>query len=73
MSKTRKSADAGGRQERRLSVRAIRRNPPDYRKLSRALIQLAMAEAEAEAQATRAKNTVDTGTGPTPEDHHGAA
>ncbi|MDQ1745486.1 MAG: hypothetical protein QOE23_3825 [Pseudonocardiales bacterium] len=44
--------------ERHISVRAVRRDPPDLRKLSRALITLAMAEAEAaaeaEAQATAA-------------------
>jgi hypothetical protein len=37
--------------ERRIRVRAIRRNPPDIRKLSRALIALAMAQAQAEADA----------------------
>lgn len=39
------------RQERRLRVRAIRRNQPDLRKLSRALIELAQAQAEADAAA----------------------
>jgi len=42
------------REERRFTVRGIRRDPPDIRKLSRALIGLAMAEAEREAQAERA-------------------
>lgn len=37
--------------ERRVRVRAIRRDPPDYKKLSRALIALAMAQAQAEADA----------------------
>lgn len=37
--------------ERRISVRAVRRDPPDLKKLSQALIALAMAQAEAEAQA----------------------
>jgi hypothetical protein len=32
---------------RDISVRAVRREPPDTRKLSRALIALAMAEADA--------------------------
>ena len=36
---------------RRISIRSIRRNPPDMRKLTRALIALVLAEAEAEAQA----------------------
>jgi len=37
--------------QRTISVRAVRRDPPDLRKLSRALIALAMAEAAAEAAA----------------------
>ena len=37
--------------DRRIRVRAIRRDPPDMRKLSRALIALAMAQAQAEADA----------------------
>jgi hypothetical protein len=39
-----------GRPERRLSVRAVRRDPPDLKKLSQALIALALAQAEKEAQ-----------------------
>lgn len=57
MSKTFKDSPQGrsarsrrGRQ-RNISVRAVRRDPPDLRKLSRALITLAMAEAEAQEQA----------------------
>jgi hypothetical protein len=41
---TRKQSD------RRISIRSIRKNPPDLHKLGRALIALAMAQAEAEAQ-----------------------
>lgn len=37
--------------DRRITVRGVRHDPPDIRKLSRALISLAMAEAEREAQA----------------------
>lgn len=48
-SRGRKAARKG--RERTISVRAVRRDPPDLRKLSRALIQLAMARAEADAQA----------------------
>jgi hypothetical protein len=54
------------REERRFTVRGIRRDPPDIRKLSRALIGLAMAEAEREAQAEQAarkknpKNATDS-------------
>lgn len=44
-----KAAQKG--RERHISVRAVRRDPPDLRKLSRALITLAMAEAAAEAAA----------------------
>lgn len=46
-----------GRQHRHISVRAIRRDPPDMTKLGRALVQEALrqaaAEAEAEQQAKR--------------------
>jgi hypothetical protein len=41
----------GGKSERRISVRAVRRDPPDLKKLSQALIALAIAQSEAEAQA----------------------
>jgi hypothetical protein len=37
--------------ERRIRIRAIRRDPPDVKKLSRALIALAMAQAQAEVEA----------------------
>ncbi len=55
----------GGRQ-RRISVRAVRREQPDLRKLSRALIQLAIAQvaAEAAAQAERQSPAEE----PNPED-----
>jgi hypothetical protein len=43
---------SGKGRHRAISVRAVRRDPPDLRKLSRALIQLAMAEAEAEVPET---------------------
>ena len=52
-SKQNRSGPGRGRgRQRNISVRAVRRDPPDLRKLSRALIQLAIAEAEAEAQQT---------------------
>ncbi|MCL4554360.1 MAG: hypothetical protein M1565_04395 [Actinobacteria bacterium] len=41
--------------ERNITIRSVLRNPPDYSKLGRALVALAMAEAEAEAQAEVAK------------------
>ncbi|TDU06599.1 hypothetical protein EDD99_5162 [Streptomyces sp. 846.5] len=48
------------REERRFTVRGVRRDPPDIRKLSRALISLAVAEAEREAQAEQAARRGDT-------------
>lgn len=39
---------------RNISVRVVRRDPPDYRKLSRAVIELAISQAEAEAAARQA-------------------
>lgn len=45
------------REERRLTVRGIRRDPPDVRKLGRALLHLAMAEAERQAQAEQSTRT----------------
>jgi hypothetical protein len=55
MSKTykdsRSSKAARRGRQRNISVRAVHRDPPDLRKLSRALIQLALAQAEADAQA----------------------
>lgn len=39
------------RRERRISIRSVRKNPPDFTKLGQALIALAMAQAEAEAEA----------------------
>jgi len=48
----RQQRSRGGRtRQRNISVRAVRRDPPDLRKLSRALIQVAMAQSEADAQA----------------------
>ncbi|TMQ91740.1 hypothetical protein ETD83_29500 [Actinomadura soli] len=38
------------REERRFRVRGVRRDPPDMRKLGKALISLAQAEAERQAQ-----------------------
>ena len=43
--------------ERRIRVRALRRDPPDIKKLSRALIALAMAQAQAEADAQATHKT----------------
>lgn len=58
----RRRAKGGRRPERRISVRAVRRDPPDLKKLSRALIALAMAEAQAEADAAAEHEQKDAGT-----------
>lgn len=47
------------RSERRISVRGVRRDPPDLRKLSRALLAIAQAEAEAQAQAERTSEATE--------------
>lgn len=51
MSKNQPNKGHHDREQRRLSVRGVRREQPDLRKLARALIELAQAQAEAEAQA----------------------
>lgn len=43
--------------ERHISVRSMRRDPPDLQKLSRAVIALALREAERDADAQRATST----------------
>lgn len=61
MSKTYKDSPKGKRpgsygsrtRQRHISVRAVRRDPPDLRRLGRALIALAAAQAEANAEAAR--------------------
>lgn len=53
----------GHRPERRISVRGVRRNPPDLRKLAQALIALAQAQAEADAQAGTASTDAAPTTG----------
>ena len=50
MSKPRRNSARGGH-ERHVSVRAVRRNPPDLRKLGRALMELAMSQAAIETAA----------------------
>lgn len=50
------------RDERRVRVRAIRRDPPDLRKLAHALIDLAQAEAEAQAQAEHERHQLQAQT-----------
>jgi len=43
--------------ERRIRARGIRQDPPDLRRLARALIALAEAQAEADAQALTGETT----------------
>ena len=47
---------------RRISIRSVKKDPPDLNKLGRALIALAIAqkEAEAQAQATETPKPEDT-------------
>lgn len=42
---------------RRISIRSVRKNPPDLGKLGRALLALAIAQAEADAEAQDPKTT----------------
>jgi hypothetical protein len=52
--------------ERHITVRCVRRDPPDLRKLSRAVIAMALRDAEAQAEAREAMNgTKPPGTEPT--------
>ena len=51
MSRTYKDSKGRGRAPQRLTVRGVRRDPVDVRKLSRAIIMLAQAQAEADAKA----------------------
>jgi hypothetical protein len=54
VSKTRKKNDKyGPKQDHRLRVRAVKRNPTDVHRLGRALLALAMADNEAEARRAR--------------------
>jgi hypothetical protein len=42
--------------ERHITVRSVRRDPPDLRKLSRAVIAMALRDAEVKAEARAAMN-----------------
>ena len=57
MSRTYRNNDG----DRRIRVKGVRRNPTDLRRLSRALIELAIAEAEKEAAAEAEARKVDDG------------
>ncbi len=51
MSKNGKKAGSRGGHQRRISVRAARRESPDLRTLGRAIVAIALAQAEADAEA----------------------
>ncbi len=71
MSRTYKDSAKGSGRERHISVRGVRRKQPDLRRMSRALVQLALAEAAAEAATEvdeellpdQPKTTDETGSG----------
>jgi hypothetical protein len=68
----RQARTRGGRtRPRHIAVRGVRRDPPDLRKLSRALIALVLAEAEEEAEVA-ASHATDTPTTSQPADHGSA-
>lgn len=47
--------------KRKVTIRTVRREPPDLRKLSRALIALAIAQSEADAEAEAESEDKATG------------
>lgn len=51
MARTKKNSRQGNGRQRHISVRAVRRDPPDLRRLGRAVLQVAMEQAAAEAAA----------------------
>lgn len=62
------------RPERHITVRSVKRTPPDLQKLSRAVIAMALAEAEAEKvrqeeEAANAAGTTESGDNATEVDH----
>jgi hypothetical protein len=68
MSRTYKDSPQGSRRpsdkprrgrRRNITVRSVRRDEPDYRRLGRAIIEMALAESEAEAQ-HRAPKSMDS-------------
>ncbi|MCA2293016.1 hypothetical protein JF735_05270 [Mycobacterium avium] len=64
MSKTgrtnyRRGSRGSRKAERYISVRSERRDPPDLRKLSRAVIAIALRDAEAKAEARAALKSIE--------------
>jgi|GEM_PF-3265710 len=72
-SKRSKKYKRAGREERRITVRGVRRDPPDIRKLSKALIALAQAEAEREAQADQESREAGSANNPSDKPAKGGA
>lgn len=75
MSKTgrpnhRRKGRGGAKAERHITVRSVRQDPPDLRKLSRAVIALAMAEAEMNTPPATGRART-TSTAPTPSEQGG--
>jgi len=69
MSKTgrtnyRRGARGSRKAERHITVRSERRDPPDLRKLSRAVIAMALRDAEAKAEARAALNGTEMAQAP---------
>lgn len=58
---SKRNRDRSGRgRKRNISVRSVRRDEPDVRRLSQAVIALAMAEAEAQAEPIRPATEPDS-------------
>ena len=68
MSRTYKDSPQSRRQPRRISVRAVRRDPPDLRAMRRALVEQALAAAAAEAEAAEPEPPVEDSNPPRPAD-----
>lgn len=51
MARNKRITNYGKGRQRNISVRAVRRDPPDLRRLGRAVLQLAIEQAAAEAAA----------------------
>lgn len=56
---SRRSGRARSQRDRQISVRAVRREKPDLRKLGRAIVAIALAEAQAEADAQAIGDDID--------------
>ena len=74
MSKTRGKTGSRGGHQRRISVRAARRESPDLRTLGRAIVAIALAQAEAESEAlAEASVTPDADSPTSPSSSTGSA